>query len=64
MSYSPDLEAVVDSVQSGRAQMAFLLAPAHPMLVKKIADQHERMPRKSTYFYPKPPTGLVAYPLD
>ncbi len=64
VSYSPDLEAVVDSVQSGRAQMAFLLAPAHPMLVKKIADQHERMPRKSTYFYPKPPTGLVAYPLD
>jgi len=64
VSYSPDLEAVVDSVQSGRAQMAFLLAPAHPLLVKKIADQHERMPRKSTYFYPKPPTGLVAYPLD
>ena len=33
-------------------------------LVKKIADQQERMPRKSTYFYPKPPTGLVAYALD
>jgi len=64
VTYSPDLETVVDSVQSGKAQMAFLLAPAHPMLVKKIADQQERMPRKSTYFYPKPPTGLVAYPLD
>ncbi|MCK9355802.1 MAG: DUF1015 domain-containing protein [Dehalococcoidia bacterium] len=64
VTYSPDVEAVVDLVQSGRAQMAFLLTPAHPMLVKKIADQQERMPRKSTYFYPKPPTGLVAYPLD
>ena len=64
VTYSPDLEGVVQSVQTGSAQMAFLLAPAHPRLVKKISDQMERMPRKSTYFYPKPPTGLVAYPLD
>ncbi len=64
VAYSPDLESVVHSVQLGEAQMAFLLAPADPFLVKKIADQHERMPRKSTYFYPKPPTGLVAYSLD
>ena len=63
VSYSPDLEAVVESVQSGDAQMSFLLAPAHPRLVQKIADQMERMPRKSTYFYPKAPTGLVAYAL-
>ncbi len=64
VAYSPDLGEVVRSVRAGEAQMAFLLAPAHPLLVKKIADQKERMPRKSTYFYPKPPTGLVAYPLD
>ena len=64
VSYSPDLEGVVGAVQSGDAQLAFLLAPPHPLLVKKIADQQERMPRKSTYFYPKPPTGLVAYSLD
>jgi uncharacterized protein (DUF1015 family) len=64
VSYSPDLDAVVRSVQSGEAQMAFLLAPAHPRLVKKISDQMERMPRKSTYFYPKAPSGLVAYDLD
>ena len=64
VSYSPDLDDVVHSVQSGNAQLAFLLAPAHPRLVKKISDQMERMPRKSTYFYPKAPTGLVAYALD
>jgi len=64
VSYSPDLDDVVRSVQSGSAQLAFLLAPAHPRLVKKISDQMERMPRKSTYFYPKAPTGLVAYALD
>ncbi|MBN1152634.1 MAG: DUF1015 domain-containing protein [Dehalococcoidia bacterium] len=64
VSYSPDLDAVVRSVLSGDAQLAFLLAPAHPRLVKKISDQMERMPRKSTYFYPKAPTGLAAYDLD
>ncbi len=64
VSYSPHLEDVVRRVRSGEAQLAFLLSPAHPRLVKKIADQMERMPRKSTYFYPKPPTGLVAYALD
>ncbi len=63
VSYSPDLEEVVGSVQEGRAQLAFLLPPPQPMLVKSIADQMERMPRKSTYFYPKPPTGLVVNPL-
>ncbi len=63
VSCSPDLEEVVGSVQEGRAQLAFLLAPPHPLLVKRIADQTERMPRKSTYFYPKPPTGLVVNPL-
>jgi uncharacterized protein (DUF1015 family) len=63
VSYSPDLEEVVGNVQRGRAQVAFLLAPPRPSLVKGIADQTERMPRKSTYFYPKPPTGLVVNPL-
>ncbi|MBN1857054.1 MAG: DUF1015 domain-containing protein [Dehalococcoidia bacterium] len=64
VSYSPDMDEVVRRVQEGEAQLAFLLAPAHTLLVKKIADQNERMPRKSTYFYPKPPCGLVANPLD
>ncbi len=64
VSYSPDLVGVIHAVQNDEARMAFLLAPPDPLLVKKIADQMERMPRKSTYFYPKPPTGLVAYPFD
>jgi len=64
VSYSPDIDEVVRRVQDGEAQLAFLLAPAHTLLVKKIADQNERMPRKSTYFYPKPPCGLVSNPLD
>jgi uncharacterized protein (DUF1015 family) len=29
-----------------------------------IAEAGLRMPQKSTFFYPKIPTGLVFYPLD
>jgi uncharacterized protein (DUF1015 family) len=29
-----------------------------------IAENGERMPRKSTHFYPKPVSGLVLFPLD
>jgi len=32
-------------------------------VVKSIADAGDRMPRKSTYFYPKVPAGLVINPL-
>jgi uncharacterized protein (DUF1015 family) len=28
-----------------------------------VADAHESMPQKSTYFYPKVPTGLIISPL-
>jgi uncharacterized protein (DUF1015 family) len=29
-----------------------------------VADAGERMPQKSTYFYPKLATGLLIHPLD
>lgn len=64
VSYTPDLEEVIRQIANGRAHLGFLLAPPHPRLVKRIADRRERMPRKSTYFYPKPPTGLVVNPFD
>jgi uncharacterized protein (DUF1015 family) len=32
--------------------------------VLDVADAHDRMPEKSTYFHPKPPTGLVMRRLD
>jgi uncharacterized protein (DUF1015 family) len=32
--------------------------------VRIIAERHETLPQKSTYFYPKPPTGLVFALMD
>ena len=42
---------------------AFLLQPIPLDTVRQIAQCLERMPPKSTYFYPKIPTGLVLHPL-
>lgn len=52
------------SVDSGEFELAFLVAPTPALAVQKIARHGERMPQKSTYFYPKPLTGLVINPLS
>ena len=47
------------AVDDGRFKAAFFLNPTKVSQVKRIARLGERMPRKSTYFYPKPLSGLV-----
>jgi len=46
-------------VDSGQAKLAFLVNPINPAMVWKIAQKRERLPEKSTDFYPKPVSGLV-----
>ncbi|MHB1361021.1 MAG: DUF1015 domain-containing protein [Thermoleophilia bacterium] len=38
---------------------AFFLNPTSMQEIKAVAEAGEKMPQKSTYFYPKPVTGLV-----
>lgn len=49
----------VGYVDSGRGTMAFFLNPTRVQQVRDVADQGEKMPQKSTYFYPKPCSGVV-----
>ncbi len=51
-------------VQSGKANAAFLLCSSPVSQVQEVADAGDKMPQKSTYFYPKLVTGLVLRPLD
>jgi uncharacterized protein (DUF1015 family) len=46
-------------VDSGRASVAFLVNPISAQAVSELALQHERLPEKSTDFYPKPLSGFV-----
>jgi len=62
--YSEDAGATVAEVRSGRVGCALLLNPLSPSQVLAVAGAGERMPQKSTFFYPKIPTGLVFNPLS
>lgn len=59
ISYTPSVEDALRRVEEGEYQLAFLLSPVSADKIKAIADANDRMPGKSTYFYPKLPTGLV-----
>jgi uncharacterized protein (DUF1015 family) len=54
----------VAKLGKGGIQAAFLLNPTDVMAVKAVAGAGERMPQKSTDFYPKLLAGLVMMPLD
>lgn len=59
VGYTRDAGEAVDAVDRGRAQAAFLLNPTRVEQVLETARAGGRMPQKSTYFYPKPETGMV-----
>jgi uncharacterized protein (DUF1015 family) len=64
IAYVVDWKEASQQIKDGTYQLAFLLNPSQPEIVKAVADARDRMPRKSTYFYPKVPAGLVINPLD
>ena len=53
------LREVTESVAAKECQLACLVPPATMGHVERIAGNREKMPPKSTYFYPKLLTGLV-----
>ncbi len=52
-------KTAVEKVDSGEAGLAFLVNPISAEAVWRIAHEHERMPEKTTDFYPKPVSGLM-----
>ncbi|TLY18412.1 MAG: DUF1015 domain-containing protein, partial [Nitrospirae bacterium] len=57
--YIKDEEDALAAVTRGDGELAFLLNSPKVTEVKDVARVGDRMPHKSTYFYPKPLTGLV-----
>jgi uncharacterized protein (DUF1015 family) len=64
LAYASDAAEAVAAVRSGAAQQAYLLNPPRVEQVCAVAAARDRMPPKSTFFYPKIPTGLVFNPLE
>jgi uncharacterized protein (DUF1015 family) len=63
LDYSKNLEDAVQRVESGAADAGFFMRATPVEQVREVAEAGESMPPKSTYFYPKVPTGLVFNPL-
>jgi len=59
LGYIHDHHEALELVASGTRQMAFLLKPFPMAQFEAIVGEGHRLPRKSTFFYPKLPTGLV-----
>jgi uncharacterized protein (DUF1015 family) len=59
LGYARDHDQALDLVQSAKYDAAFFMAPTPVERVQAVAAAGESMPPKSTYFYPKVPTGLL-----
>ena len=64
VAYERDPYAALQAVLRGEYQLALFLNPTRPEQVMEVAEAGDRMPEKSTYFYPKLPTGLVMRELE
>jgi uncharacterized protein (DUF1015 family) len=62
--YARDAEQAKELVLSGEYDVAFLLRPPPVATIREVAGAGQNMPPKSTYFFPKVPTGLLFAPLD
>ena len=49
---------------NSQVQSAFVLNPRQPEAILEIALRGEKMPQKSTYFYPKLSSGLIVNKID
>lgn len=64
--YVHQVEEVVEGIQNPKEDfpLAALVMPATVGQIQELSMLHERMPAKSTYFYPKLITGFVFNPLE
>ncbi len=58
------VQEVIDGLESSQFPLAALVMPATIDHIRDVSELGERMPQKSTYFYPKLLSGLVINPLE
>ncbi len=59
LHYTRSIDEAVSSVDKKESSAAFILNPTKIHEIKEVALAGDKMPQKSTYFYPKLITGLV-----
>jgi uncharacterized protein (DUF1015 family) len=64
LRFVPDAALAEAEVREGHADLALFLPPARVESVHAVVAGGGRLPQKSTYFWPKPRTGMVIRPLE
>ena len=64
LTYTHEGHEAEERVMGGQQQLAFFLKPFPLDLFETLMNMGQRLPPKSTYFYPKLATGLVINPLE
>jgi uncharacterized protein (DUF1015 family) len=64
IAYTSDASDAVSRVVDGQSELAVLLPPTSPAAIRSVVAAGERLPPKSTLFWPKPRTGMVMMGLD
>ena len=59
LTYDAGWQSAITAVRTGVADAAFLLRPVPVARIERVAQDRRRMPPKSTYFQPKPRTGMA-----
>jgi len=64
LRYIRGIDEALRLVEANGAQLAFLVNPTRMSEVRDVANAGEKMPQKSTYFYPKILSGMVINPIE
>ena len=64
VTHRHSVDEAMEALRSGDGQAALLLRPVTVKQIDEWANERRRMPPKTTYFSPKPRTGMVFRSLD
>lgn len=64
LAYQHDAGVVADTVAAGKADAGVLLPAVTVAEIERVAEARDRMPPKTTFFWPKPRTGIVFRSLE
>ena len=64
IKFNHDFDSILDSVRKGKSDIGIFLNPPTIDEMEDICNSGKLMPQKSTFFWPKPSTGLVMYKFD
>ncbi len=64
LRFTHDAAEAEEAVRHGEARAAYILPPTTAARIRAVVERGERLPQKSTFFWPKPRSGMVIRALD